>query len=117
MHSYEPMSLTRRDVIAMAAGAVAALWGGGPAWALPPNPAPNGRHVVYRRSSRGRRASQAVKIRNANLRYKTKHAADDPAHPGDTSFVVPLDVSQATFKLWFGRGAHVVDLRNLKAAR
>jgi hypothetical protein len=110
--------MTRRDLIAMATGVVATLWGGAPAWAKPkPDPRPHGRHVVYRRSSRGRRASQAVKIRNANLRYKTKHAADDPAHPGDTSHVVPLDVSQATFKLWFGHGAHVVDLRTLKAAR
>lgn len=101
----------------MVAGAVATLWRVGPASAAAPNPTPNGRHVVYRRSSRGRRASQAVKIRNANLRYKTKHAADDPAHAGDTSYVVPIDVSQETFKLWFPRGAHVVDLRKLKAAR
>jgi hypothetical protein len=71
--------------------------------------------VVYRRSSRGRRVCQAVKIRNANLRYKTKDAANDPAHPGDTSRIVPIDLSQATFKLWFGTGTHVVDLRTLRS--
>ena len=109
------MSLTRRELIAWAAAAVAALWHAAPASAAAPKPAPNGRHVVYRRSSRGRRACQAVKIRNANLRYKTKQAAKDPAHPGDTSVIVPIDVSQATFKLWFPKGAHVVDLRRLRA--
>ena len=101
----------------MAGSATAGLLLAGPASAAPPKPPPNGRHVVYRRSCRGRRASQAVKIRNANLRYKTKHDADDPAHAGDTSFVVPIDISQETFKLWFGHGNHVVDLRRLKTAR
>ena len=113
MSSYETMSLTRRELIVTGASAVAALWAAGTAWAKP-TPPPHGHHVVYRRSSRGRRASQAVKIRNANLRYKTKQAANDPAHPGDTSVVVPIDVSQATFKLWFPKGAHVVDLRKLR---
>ena len=101
----------------MAGSATAGLLLVGPASAAPPKPPPNGRHVVYRRSSRGRRVSQAVKIKNANLRYKTKDAADDPAHPGDTSRIVPIDINQATFKLWFGRGNHVVDLRKLKTAR
>jgi hypothetical protein len=109
------MSLTRREVLVLAGSAAAGLCFAGPASAAPPKPPPNGRHVVYRRSCRGRRASLAVKIRNANLRYKTKQAANDPAHPGDTSRIVPLDVSQATFKLWFGHGAHVVDLRTLRA--
>jgi hypothetical protein len=110
------MSLTRRELLAMAGAAAAGLCVAGPAEAVPPpHPPPQGRHVVYRRSSHGRRASRAVKIRNANLRYKTKHAADDPAHPGDTSRIVPLDVSQATFRLWFGPGAHVIDLRKLHA--
>jgi hypothetical protein len=109
------MSLTRRDVLVMAGSAAAGLLIAGPASAAPPKPPPNGRHVVYRRSCRGRRASLAVKIRNANLRYKTKQAANDPAHPGDTSFVVPIDINQETFKLWFPRGNHVVDLRKLKA--
>jgi len=66
----------------------------------------------------GRRACKAVKIRNANLRYKTKNAAEnDPAHPGDTSVVVSIDISQATFQQWFGHGSHVVDLRRLRASR
>lgn len=108
------MSLTRRDLIARLGAAVAALWAARPAQVLSaPHPS-QGRHVVYRRSSRGRRVCQAVKIRNANLRYKTKHAADDPAHPGDTSRIVPIDINQATFKLWFPHGAQVVDLRTLK---
>ena len=99
----------------MAGSATAGLLLAGPASAAPPKPPPNGRHVVYRRSSRGRRVSQAVKIKNANLRYKTKSAANDPAHPGDTSRIVPIDINQATYKLWFPRGAHVVDLRKLRA--
>ena len=93
---------------------MAALWAARPVEAAPPHSS-HGKHVVYRRSSRGRRASEAVKIRNANLRYKTKNAANDPAHPGDTSRIVPIDINQATFKLWFPHGNHVVDLRTLKA--
>jgi hypothetical protein len=109
------MSLTRRDLISRLGAAVAALWAARPAEVLSaPHPS-QGRHVVYRRSSRGRRVCQAIKIRNANLRYKTKNAANDPAHPGDTSRIVPIDISQATFKLWFPHGAHVVDLRKLRA--
>lgn len=108
------MPLTRRDLIGRLGAALAGLWAARPALAAPPHSS-HGRHVVYRRSSRGRRVCQAVKIKNANLRYKTKNAANDPAHPGDTSRIVPIDISQATFKLWFPHGAHVVDLRKLKA--
>jgi len=109
------MSLTRRDLIARLVAAVAGFWAARPAQVLSaPHPS-QGRHVVSRRSSRGRRVSQAVKIKNANLRYKTKNAANDPAHPGDTSRIVPIDINQATFQLWFPRGTQVVDLRKLRA--
>ena len=100
----------------MAGSAVAGLVVAGPASAAPPT-IRSGHPIVYRRSCRGRRASRAVKIRNANLRYRTKQAANHPAHPGDTSFIVPINISQATYLLWFGHGAQVVDLRKLQAAR
>jgi hypothetical protein len=112
------MPLTRRELLAMAGAAAAGLCVAGPAGAAhPPHHPPNGKHKAYRRSAHGRRACKAVKIRNANLRYKTKSAADDPAHPGDTSVIVPVDISQAVFMQWFAHGAHVVDLRKLRAAR
>jgi hypothetical protein len=101
----------------MAGAAAAGLCVAGPAEAAHPHPVPHGRHKAYRRSAHGRRVSRAVKIRNANLRYKTKHAADDPAHPGDTSKIVSIDISQATFMQWFGQGAHVIDLRKLHSPR
>jgi hypothetical protein len=70
--------------------------------------------VAWRRSGRGRRVSRAVNIRNANLRYKNKGAAkSDRAHPGDTSQVVSIDVSDETYRRWFGNGAHRIDLRRL----
>jgi hypothetical protein len=108
------MSITRRDVLAMAGATAAGLCVAGPADALDRRP----REFAFRRSARGRRASPAVKIRNANLRYKTRSAAlGDLAHPGDTSYVVRIDVDPRTFRLWFPRGSDVVDLRQLPSSR
>lgn len=98
----------------MAGATAAGLCISGPAEALDRRP----REFCFRRSARGRRASAAVKIRNANLRYKTRSAAlGDLAHPGDTSNVVRIDVSPKTFRLWFPPGADIVDLRQLPSSR
>ena len=65
-------------------------------------------------SSRGRRASPAVKAYNANLRFRTKRAAKkNKLHPGDTSQVVPLTVSVTEFRRLFGRRGKIADLRKL----
>jgi hypothetical protein len=118
------MSLTRREAIVLVAAAAAGVCLPGSAAG---QPASKGErkddklkherrppHVAYRRSGRGRRVSRAVKIRNASFRYKNKPAAlKDRAHPGDTSRVVPIAISKETFFLWFGNGAHKVDLRRL----
>jgi hypothetical protein len=106
------MSFTRRDVLAMTGATVAGLCVAGPAEARDRRR----REFAFLRSARGRRASAAVKTRNANLRYKTRAAAlGDLAHPGDTSKVVRIDVSPLTFRLWFppDTGTRVVDLRQL----
>ena len=119
------MSLTRREAIVLAGAAAAGLCL--PESAAGENALEDERggdkrleherrppHVAYRRSGRGRRVSHAVRVRNANFRYKNRPAAlQDPAHPGDTSKVVPIAISRETFFLWFGNGAHKVDLRKL----
>ena len=98
----------------MAGATVAGLCVSGPAEALDRQ-----RHrFAYRRSARGRRASAAVKIRNANLRYITRGAAlGDLAHPGDTSKVVRIDITPETHRLWFPPGIDIVDLRQLPSSR
>jgi hypothetical protein len=106
------MSFTRRDVLAMTGATMAGLCMAGRAEAGDRRR----REFAFLRSARGRRASAAVKIRNANLRYKTRAVAlGDLAHPGDTSKVVRIDVSPETFRLWFppDSGTRVVDLRQL----
>lgn len=98
----------------MAGATVAGFCVSGPAEALDSQR----RRCAYRRSARGRRASPAVKIHNANLRYKTLEAArGDLAHPGDTSKVVRIDVSPETHRLWFPPGTDMVDLRQLPSSR
>jgi hypothetical protein len=104
------MSFTRRDVLALAGATAVGLCVSGPAEALDRNR----RRFAYQRSARGRRACLAVKIRNANLRYKTREAAlADPVHPGDTSKVVRIHVHPETWRRWFPDGKDVVDLRRL----
>jgi hypothetical protein len=60
--------------------------------------------TIYRLSCRGRRCSQAAKLHNANLRFATiDAAARHRAHPGDTSRIVALTVSQAEYERLFYR--------------
>jgi hypothetical protein len=103
------MSFTRRDVLAMTGATAAGLCISAPVQA-----AGRDRRIAYRRSARGRRASPAVKIHNANLRYRTRRAAlGDVVHPGDTSVVVRIDVNPETWVRWFPPGTDSVDLRQL----
>jgi hypothetical protein len=106
--------LTRRQVlVGIAVGTTLLLVG------LPSSGASRKRRrrKIYRLSSRGRRASPAVKAYNANLRFRTKRAAKrHRAHPGDTSRIVKLTVSADEFRRLFGKGrkrASLVDLRTL----
>ena len=69
---------------------------------------------MYALSGKGRRVSNAALAHNANKRFATPQAAENGrAHPGDTSKVVPLDTSPATWLAWFGNGAQCVDLRKI----
>ena len=67
---------------------------------------------IYRLSSRGRRTSNAAKLHNANKRFATEQAArENRAHPGDTSRVVMVRVSDAEFRRMFASGG-VFDYRS-----
>jgi hypothetical protein len=106
--------VTRRGFLALtggafALGALAACGGSGGGG----GGGDDGPVVIYALSGRGRRVSNAAKKHNANLRFRTiLDAETNHAHPGDTSFVVPLTVSHDVFDLLFPRGASVADLRN-----
>jgi len=59
-------------------------------------------------------ASNAAKRHAANKRFVSAAAADaGRAHAGDNSRVVSVDISPATWMLWFGSGADATDLRQL----
>ena len=73
------------------------------------------RVYMYRLSSRGKRASNASKLHNANHLFAIKKAARaHRAHPGDRSRIVRLETSKAFHKLIFASGNHHVDLRQLR---
>ncbi len=113
------MSFTRRQVLVSGSALAASVLAGGIAGAAHAFPTDSaGRRTIYRLSSRGRRASRGVKVHNANMRFKTKRAADrQRAHPGDRSRIVPLTVSVEEFHRLFGRGGHAADLRKLDRDR
>jgi hypothetical protein len=70
--------------------------------------------VIFARSARGRRVSQAAKSHAANLRFRSEILALlSPAHPGDNCKVVRLVVSEAQFRRLFPAGAGIADLRQL----
>ena len=59
-------------------------------------------------------ASNAAKAHAANKRFLTAEVADaNRAHPGDKSRIVSIDISPATWDLWFGGGQSITDLRRL----
>jgi hypothetical protein len=106
------IGLTRRAML-QAGGAVAAVGllaacGGGSHGSV------SGQTVLFKRSGRGRRVSNAAKANNANKLFATAAAAAaGGAHPGDTSKVVKVPTTPATWDMYFGGGAQVVDLRHL----
>jgi hypothetical protein len=71
--------------------------------------------TIYRLSSGGLPVSDAVKEHNANMRFKTREAADrHRAHPTDMSRIVPFKVSvNEYYRLFKRRNSHVADLRQL----
>ena len=71
--------------------------------------------TIYRLSSGGLPVSDAVKEHNANMRFKTREAADqNRAHPADMSRIVPLKVSVTEYyRLFKRRDSHIADLRQL----
>jgi hypothetical protein len=74
--------------------------------------------VAYRRSSRGCRASNAVKKHNANHLYKTRRAAEgDLAHPGDPSRVVTVTLPRDLHAALFANDRDQVDLRRVRLPR
>ena len=78
-------------------------------------------YVIYRLSLRGRRGSRAAKLHNANMRFATRHHANqNRAHPGDNSRIVPLIISRDEYFRLFvpqkglrNRFIAVSDLRKL----
>lgn len=68
--------------------------------------------VVWRRSARGRRVSNAAKKHAANHLYLTRQdAINDPAHPGDNTKIVEITISNDLHDDLFALGRRAVDLR------
>jgi hypothetical protein len=100
-------ALTRRAFLGVSASATALMVTG-----CPMNNQGQG-VVVYRRSGRGRRVSNAAKKHNANRLYKNLLAATlDTPHPGDNSKVVKITINRATYDRLFAGGRTVADLRH-----
>jgi len=99
-------SLTRRAFLIAAASAGTAASLGCP---------PSRKTVfVYRRSCKGRHASNAAKKHSANRIYATVAAAtQDLAHPGNNAKVVSLIISKSKFDRLFKGGRLMVDLRHV----
>jgi hypothetical protein len=97
-------ALTRRAFLGVSASATAVMMAGCPI---------KGQGVVvYRRSGRGRRVSNAAKKHNANRLYKNLLAAAlDAPHPGDNSKVVKITINRLDFDRLFAGGKTIVDLR------
>ena len=67
---------------------------------------------AYRLSTRGRRASRAMKRHAANKRFATAEAAEASIpYPSAPVRVVRITVSRRQFEAWFSEGREV-DLRN-----
>src|SRR5688572_12830326 len=108
----DPGVLTRRAFLArtglVATGVVVGLAVSGCGGSNP------GHVTIYALSGRGRRVSNAAKSHNANMRFTSPFVAlANRAHPGDTSQVVPLDVSMVEFERLFRGFATIADLRHV----
>lgn len=102
---------TRRDF--MRAGTLAAVGAATASGLLGCPPTPSTGMMVFKRSGRGRRVSNAAKKHNANRLYRTFAAAvADAPHPGDTSKIVQRTISASLFNQLFPpNGRNVADLR------
>ncbi len=99
--------VTRRNFMAVAAAATAAISVGCPRRSTSTGV------KVFKRSGRGVHVSNAAKKHNANRLYKTQIAAlGDKPHKGDNSYVVELIISRAQFDTLFPSGRVIADLRN-----
>ncbi len=111
------MDVSRRGFLQVfAAGGLAQLVGCGSGLMMTefPEGGANGGVVVFKRSGRGMRISNAAKAHNANHLYVTAEAAAaDLAHPGDRSRVVSVVISQSRFDALFPGGLQQVDLRHV----
>ena len=107
---------TRRDFLMSLAKAAGAITVAVTVTACPPNIPPKGNGVVvFKRSHRGRRVSNAEKEHNSNHLYLTENdAMNDKPHDGAHSKVVPYTISQQRFdQLFFHPGICCVDLRTV----
>lgn len=75
--------------------------------------------MIFRLSLRGRHGSRAARRHNANMRFRTREAANrHRAHPGDRSRIVPLTISVEDFhRLFVSQHTHVADLRKVGGLR
>ena len=118
-----PNDLTRREFLLLSGVVGAGLTLGTPGIsnAVVKRPLNFDTRRIYRRTAGGRRISRAARAHNANRRYSKKSAAlSDLPHPGDTSFVVAIDVSFEEFVHLFVRRINgrlrilpIADLRRL----
>jgi hypothetical protein len=112
------MRVNRREFVAVSgAAAVATLL---PAGALAAPDKAQAHRTIYRLSVRGRRASRAAKAFCANMRFKTRHAAETwpRPHPRINPRVIPIDVSINEFhRLFIASHAHAADLRQLQGLK
>jgi hypothetical protein len=105
---------TRRDFLKNVVQTASALAVAVTVTACPPRIPPRGNGVVvFRRSHRGRRVSNAEKEHNNNHLYRTEtDAMNDTPHDGAHSKVVPLTINQQRYdQLFFHAGICCVDLR------
>lgn len=111
------MRVNRREFIA-ASGAVALTALAPVAGSAAPTKA-QAHRTIYRLSVRGRRTSRCAKAFCANMRFKTKHAAQTHPlpHPGINARIVPVEVSINEFHRLFSGHDHAVDLRQLRGLK
>jgi len=110
--------LTRRLFLA-AAGALAATsllgCGGGGGGPVPDDGTTVDKTTMWRLAGGGRRISNAAKKHNANKRFATLEAAlAGRAHPGDTSFPVPIDTRIDVWEHAFADGRTEIDVRSFR---
>lgn len=107
--------LTRREFLIVGGTVAAGTLAAGPAAGLS---APQGllpARTAFLLSARGRRASKAAKLHNANWRFATREAADQHrAHPGDRSRIVSILISDDEYdRLFTSPNRLMADLRKL----